>query len=488
MPTDLRTVLSRAADGRVADLDVDLVIRAGRSRRVRVLATQAAAGLAALALLGTAGLTLLPGDQRAVTLGPAPAGLQVPELPSEELPPVALPSGPATDAAPDASSGQTGQDAIGSWESVPDAPLQPVEYASAIDLGDGTVLVVGGAAPGASAMTAYPQSARYDLAARAWTALSDVPIDLAPGGSQHLAAIPAGDGRALAWRMWAGGPDLFAAALFDAATGEWTATGEAPLSPRVEAGVAWVADQLVVWGGGGAADGAVWTPGSGWTPMAAAPFTPSGAAVLADLDGRLLAWAGEGGLYDPASDTWTRLADAPLSSGDHVTATVDDGGFLVSDGRRAARYDVAAGAWQALPAPPAGTHDVLADGGWLVAYTGSGAAVYDAETATWIGVEDPAIESPWLWEQVSVGDLTVRIADGGPPGEVMPLGGLVRAPGGDWQPLPDADTPTRRGRAVAVVGDTAVFVWGGASPTGDRTVEPPTNIERYHADGAVWRP
>ena len=83
MSSDLRTVLSRAADDRVADLDVDLVIRTGRRRRVRVLATQAVAGVAALALLGSVGLTLLPGDERAVTLGAAPAGLQVPDLPSE---------------------------------------------------------------------------------------------------------------------------------------------------------------------------------------------------------------------------------------------------------------------------------------------------------------------------------------------------------------------------------------------------------------------
>lgn len=109
----------------------------------------------------------------------------------------------------------------------------------------------------------------------------------------------------------------------------WRAIAEAPIAGRIGAGVVWTGEEMIVWGGISRtgdiqveADGAAYDPAADtWRRIAPAPL-----GVLGDV-GTGAAWTGTtavfwagnspdgqaaGGVYDPATDSWVRLPDGPL--------------------------------------------------------------------------------------------------------------------------------------------------------------------------------
>jgi len=98
-----------------------------------------------------------------------------------------------------------------------------------------------------------------------------------------------------------------------------------PLAGRSSAIAVWTGSRMIVWGGYGSNDleeprfddGAAYDPAQdSWARIARAPFVLSSAAATW-TGTRLLVWDAtpegpRGASYDPASDTWRRMADAPL--------------------------------------------------------------------------------------------------------------------------------------------------------------------------------
>jgi N-acetylneuraminic acid mutarotase len=176
---------------------------------------------------------------------------------------------------------------------------------------------------------------------------------------------------------------------YDPAADRWTAIGKIPEGVN-HAGLAAVAGKLYIVGGfrgtsfspGGAVH--IYDPATGsWRDGAPMP-TPRGALALAVLDGKIHAIGGNaaGGadltpqqhgtprsdhsvgtheVYDPASDTWTRLAPMPTSR-NHLGAAVVAGKIHVVGGRVPGNmelttheiYDRETGRWASGPPLPTG--------------------------------------------------------------------------------------------------------------------------------------
>lgn len=342
MSADLRSLLDQAAGDPGGAPDFDALARRGRARRGRQRAARAASGLAAVAVIAVIGGQLVTDSRQ---------------------PSVLLDSPPKPGA--------------GAWELVAEGPLEAAEGAEAVDLGDGTVLVVGGTITEPGRLDSTPQAAIYDVDARTWTPLLPVPFVLNPDGESNVGSVRAaatGDGRAVVWREWfgSGGP-VFEAALLHPEAGRWLETGAAPLRPRQHPVVEWIDGSLIVWGGlhrddpdtrpdpSSAAEaldaqsdraepipgGAVWSPEDGWQTMSAAPLDPRFDQAAAVVDGRLVIWGGtdggvhdddrrlfaDGALYDVAADRWSPLPDAGLAGRSIPAIVPDEGGFIVAGGQ-----------------------------------------------------------------------------------------------------------------------------------------------------------
>jgi hypothetical protein len=179
----------------------------------------------------------------------------------------------------------------------------------------------------------FDKIAVWDPARNAWLTVSAERTPLSP--RSHYAAALAG-GRLLVWGGWLHKTGVLGdGALLDVARKSWrkmSATG-AP-SPRLEpTAVAWTGSRLLVWGGRQATttpgsvhllgDGALYDPATDrWRPMSAvnAP-SPRTEATVAWTGRKLVVVGGgsqvggpplrDGGIYDPATDRWTRLNPPP---------------------------------------------------------------------------------------------------------------------------------------------------------------------------------
>jgi hypothetical protein len=109
----------------------------------------------------------------------------------------------------------------------------------------------------------------------------------------------------------------------------WRPLPAAPIGGRIAAGAVWTGQEMIVWGGVArtgtiepVGDGAAYDPTTRvWHRIAPAPSGVLGdvGAAAAWTGSDALLWAGNspdgpavGGMYDPSSDSWTRLPDGPL--------------------------------------------------------------------------------------------------------------------------------------------------------------------------------
>lgn len=189
----------------------------------------------------------------------------------------------------------------GAWELVADAPLEPAEGAEGVDLGDGTVLVVGGTIQEPGRLDSTPQAAIYDLDGRMWTPLPPVPFVLNPDGESNIGSVRAAGPPVTGVRSSgvSGAAPAQAPASRRRCSTPSPAGGAAPLRPRQHPVVEWFDGRLVVWGGlqrddpdtrpepSSAAEaldaqsdraepvpgGAVWSPEDGWRAMSGARWT-----------------------------------------------------------------------------------------------------------------------------------------------------------------------------------------------------------------------
>jgi len=211
----------------------------------------------------------------------------------------------------------------------------------------------------------------------------------------------------------------------------WTQVADSQLSPRNNALVTWAGDEVLVFGG----DNFLCSPTSSCAEAD---------VVLAD-----------GAAYDPATDTWRSLADAPvpLSTLSASTAVVGDQVFVVvriaADRLSSARYSVDDDRWESLgDLPVSGSrvrYEMVRAGESVVAYRSSGSPtgapdlLYDDQAKSWIELAPSPFGSSsvrsmaWTGGELYLFEKPNASTDGSEPGLVsvarLDLGNLT------WEPL-----------------------------------------------------
>lgn len=233
-------------------------------------------------------------------------------------------------------------------------------------------------------------------------------------------------------------------------TGQWRELPTPPLSPRADALGVWSGSEVVVFGG------------------EANPCPPNADCGYSASDGLR-----DGAAYDPETDTWHRIADAPVP--------VLLGDRLVAVGRKIIlrhslqdthaawyAYDPKADAWSTIPVPPRNVRDLPAAlGATLYAVAGGRVVTYNSRADLWRTLPADPLE-PALDQQVVTAT---------PLGPVVTGLDSTQPNDGTTASLVLADvfdgTTWRRLPATGQVGNTE-WAW-----TGDRLVEP----EPFTQDG-----
>jgi len=348
--------------------------------------------------------------------------------------------------------------------------------------------------------------------------------------------------------------ELLAPPVGSAAEGMWESLPEAPISARFQQASVWTGDEMIVFGGydgagGGSADGAAaYSPATGsWRRLADPPDDVSGAPVAVWTGSEVVAFGGppEGGthgavydpqadewrpvassvlgtavssvthanwtgtqvllvgasgprgergaaLYDPATDRWTGLPDAPealpegkavWTGSELVVVGTDEGsGSRAPQRLYALALDPATARWRTLPDAP-----LAARGQALVAWTGSeivvagghdyarassvgdhrDAAALDPATGTWrLLPEAPAaFEGIDRYDDVTVDGQVIAFLTADPEGRVLVFDPATEA--WRWATAPDRpelqapdELPGRREAPVVSTGSSAL-IWGG---------------------------
>jgi hypothetical protein len=257
---------------------------------------------------------------------------------------------------------------------------------------------------------------------------------------------------------------------FDPAADHWRRLPQAPTGQGI---AVWTGKDMIGWGGGCcgdmSADGAAYDPATNrWRKLAPSPLAPEQGPIGAWTGHELILLVsgidvGDGkpqpgrfaraAAYDPATDTWRRIAPMPEPDGALGGTAVWDGKELLVVGagpqaRDALAYDPAANRWRRLASIEPGRR------GATVVWTGK-------RLLLWGGLRfDPSSSSP----------------------PVLASHGLAYDPNTDrWSPLPRWPLAARDGSAVAWTG-RQLLVWGGAVSTRD------DRRSTYLADGAAFTP
>ena len=233
---------------------------------------------------------------------------------------------------------------------------------------------------------------------------------------------------------------------YDPATGQWRLLPDAPTRHGI---VAWTGRELIGWGGGCCGDvsddGSAYNPVTNtWRKIAAAPVSGQQSPVGAWTGRELVifnGWSPEGtrvagAAYNPRTDSWRRIpSERRLSA---LAIAVYDGNEIHVLGARPNRvfsFNPSNNRWRQLPRTELGTDGLVA--------TWTGDRLIASGTAT--SAYDPPRD---LWTKLSS----------------APLG--------------------HRAEAQAVWTGRELIVWGGLIPTPEGTSTPP----RYLNDGAAFRP
>ena len=229
-----------------------------------------------------------------------------------------------------------------------------------------TMIVWGGDDPNAPARF-KADGAAFDPKTNTWSALNAGGVPLSHR-SQHSAVWSGSE-----VIVWGGfnGTFLGNGAKYNPQSGASSSIASSHLSARGGHSAVWTGTEMIVWGGSisafvGARDGAIYNPATNqWRYMSSvgAPSARTGHAVLW-TGKKMIVWGGanpagpvflnDGGVYDPATDTWSPLAQtsAPIAR-DYPTAVQVDsklvimGGFSGAYLNDVAVFDPATGVWTA---------------------------------------------------------------------------------------------------------------------------------------------
>ena len=230
----------------------------------------------------------------------------------------------------------------------------------------------------------------YDPATDTWTATSTTN---APTGRVYHAAVWTGSKMIVWGGNVTGGGYLNTGGIYDPATDTWTATSmtNAPTARMLHTAV-WTGSKMIVWGG---ADGSGGYPNTGgiydpatdtWTATSTtnAPAGRNGHTAVW-TGSKMIVWGGQqdvtfdyvntGGIYDPATDSWTATSttNAPAARVGH-TAVWTGSKIIVCGGLDAAYAPVNTG----------GIYDSGTDS-WTTTSTTNAPTGRTSHTAVWTG-------------------------------------------------------------------------------------------------------
>ncbi|HVE47965.1 MAG TPA: hypothetical protein VNA57_14610 [Acidimicrobiales bacterium] len=303
-----------------------------------------------------------------------------------------------------------------------------------------------------------------------------------------------------------------AGARLDPATGRWRRVANSPLTPRQGASAIWTGKEMLVWGGR-SGDRVATDPGAAydpvtdaWRPLPRPPIRLRAGHSVVWTGTEMLVWGGAGNLprpphfadgaaYDPATDRWRRLPQAPLlRRAGHSAVWTGREMVVWGGGETAARvtsfadgaaFDPGTQSWRPLPPSPLvsrSAHTAVWSGAQLLVWAGrsrdgpiSDGASWDPATGDWsplpVAPLGPRAQHTAVWSGTEMivwggaGAGRRRFADGA----------AYNPTRGAWRRLPGVLLSSRFDHASTWTG-SAMFVWGGRAP-GDR---PP-------ADGALFR-
>lgn len=290
--------------------------------------------------------------------------------------------------------------------------------------------------------------------------------------------------------------------------GTWTELPSAPLSPRLGAVTGWTGSEALFLGGDvadlcppdagcarspeSATDGAAFDPATQtWRTLADAPH-PVAAGTPSTVDGDTVHLVQDDRLvsYDASEDAWSVSPPAPIGAVSGDPAALDDGTVVVVDSEREAAepagqvYDLATRIWTELPDDPLGPgfdrRGTAVPGGLVL--TGvpepdvdtaepppAAAAVLDVASGTWtpLGQADRAGGWNWSWTGERMVDVAPDALDG--TDRRFAQGGALDPRTGDWSALPDAPLRNTGGWPATAVGGALAAVDGWVYDDRDRT-------------------
>jgi N-acetylneuraminic acid mutarotase len=376
-----------------------------------------------------------------------------------------------------------GTESEGTWEPLPEAPISPRFQHAAVWAGDEMIVFGGydgGGEDGAGGAAAYSPTTG------AWRRLADPP-DAARG-----APVAVWTGTELI--AFGGDPDYTThGAIYDPQEDQWRAVSEAGFGTANSSAshVVWTGDRVLLVGsfreGEDEAGGA------------------QGAA-----------------LYDPVTDDWTQLPDAPEVL-PYFRDAVWTGNELVfigpepASGSRAPQrimalaLNPATARWRMLPAPPLGVRgqllvawsgrEIIVGGGQTFSDAGAlpthnDAAAFDPVTSTWRMLPDAPI--PFRGDQrygdIAVNGVVIAFDTADPNGRVLLLDPATAAwhlaPGPNRPELTETrELPGRREAPVVSTGRSAL-IWGGGvarTESGDGSISA-VGCCRAVGEGALFTP
>ncbi len=406
----------------------------GGARRPRTVATTLAVVVAVGAVAVLTSDAIAPGDRLVVSL-PEPA--------------------PGLDVAEDGGGGGGSLDAPGevalpdeavdpAWARLQDAPLLPRDEHPLVWTGS-EAITWGGLGPssagasdgGRPLLPVLYDGAAYDPAADEWRLIALAPLGFA-ARTGHVAVWSGSE--VLVWGGMGSDGGLADGAAYEPATDSWRMLAPSPLVGRhLHSGV-WTGTELVIWGGINRAhyfDGAAYDPATDrWRRLAPSPLRGRQGQQAVWTGREVLLWGGTdagggydpepaGAAYDPATDAWRVLPEAPIAGRVLHSATWAGGRMLVwggtgeaGPGREqrplgdGASYDPVADAWTALPAAPLAPrfgHAAVSTGDDLVIWGGVGdrffraGAAYDVAAGAWSEIGTSPVDSPARYPAVWTG-------------------------------------------------------------------------------------
>ncbi|MBI2395465.1 MAG: hypothetical protein HYV09_38205 [Deltaproteobacteria bacterium] len=305
----------------------------------------------------------------------------------------------------------------------------------------------------------------------------------------------------------------------------WIDIATPTLSPRSDHTAVWTGTAMIVWGGGGTADGASYDPiDDVWSLLPSTPFYfPARSDHVAVWSGNeMIVWGGsdrnDGATYNPSTRKWRLMRGAALGTRSDAVAvwstTTNEmlvwggrsGSSPVTYPREGGRYDPLSDNWSEMALPPStfagrvnhaavwtGTKMVIFGGYNSSAVCSGGyncgdAAAYDPVTNTWTLLTPPSPALDARRDPVGVAT-TAGAAFWGGTGNTT-LSPTYRSTGAvfggsAWTAIPSPDavlSPAARGAVMGWSHAGQLYVWGGVNggPLGDGAV--------YDLALAAWSP